>query len=239
MKTRLGRSSNSSRKFISLILSLILLTGCTSTNIYLYRKYLSSDEEAVLIRDLKKAGFTVESNDFSFPDGVQSSRILYSPFLKDASDISKVQNILAAIGWRAPLQQPLVEGNHWYSKNSIGLMIIPPGIDPNDKVLNLTNKFTSSNCLISAELTLKPNGQYYFGYEEDPNEFHEHKSGTWVVTGYPYLKLTSSNKAWDFYYEIVSDKARDLIGQVELITLKPLSTHHIYLNCNLVFGQRA
>ena len=148
--------------------------------------------------------------------------------------------MLNELGFLDANVEPLFKGNHWYGKNSIGLFLLPDGIKQNDKILSedLVKQYTSTKCDITAELVFNRDHTYQIHYQKDPNDKVKHKTGTWEITAYPYMLLTSSNGSWRFYFEIQQSETADLVSKVSLLTLKPLSTHHVYPNCSFVHGLR-
>ena len=227
-------------KYISIILISIFLFGCSTTKVHLYKRYLSTDEVKLITQKLKELDYEVESNTLAFPDEIQKSTVLYSPFIKGKGSLDNLINAIDKLGWPDADIQPLFKGNHWYSKNSIGLFLIPEGMKQNDKMLSqdLVNQYTSEECTLSAKLILNRDNTYQISYENDPNNKTEHKKGKWELTGYPYIQLTSSNGSWTFYFQIQKNITTDLIGKVELLELKPLNSHHVYPNCSFVYGVR-
>ncbi|WP_085297712.1 hypothetical protein [Cognaticolwellia mytili] len=227
-------------KFISVFLISIFLSGCSTTKVYLYKRYLSDDDVLLITQKLEEMDYEVENNTLAFPDEIQNSTILYSPFIEGKGSLDHFISVIAKLGWSDADVQPLFKGNHWYSKNSIGLFLIPEGVEQSDKVLSqdLVNQYTSDKCDHSAKLRLNRDNTYQISYKNDPNNKTEHKMGKWELTGYPYIQLTSSNGDWTFYLEIHNNIITDLIGRVELLELKPLSSHHVYPSCNFVYGVR-
>ncbi|WP_286235665.1 DUF5004 domain-containing protein [Thalassotalea sediminis] len=227
-------------KFISIILIFIFLNGCSTTKVYLYKRYLSDEDVLLITQKLEALDYKVENNTLAFPDEIQKSTILYSPFVEGKDNLDDFISVINQLGWPDVDVQPLFKGNHWYSKNSIGLFLITEGMEQNDKVLSqdLVNQYMSDKCDLSAKLILNQDNTYQISYENDPNNKTEHKSGKWELTGYPYIQLTSSNGYWTFYFEIHKNIITDLIGKVELLELKPLSSHSVYPHCSFVYGVR-
>lgn len=227
-------------KFITIILISIFLIGCSTTKVYLYKRYLSDDDVLLITEKLEELDYEVENNTLAFPDEIQNSTILYSPFIEGRDSLDSFISVINKLGWPDVDVQPLFKGNHWYTKNSIGLFLIPEGMEQSDKVLSqdLVNQYISDKCDLSAKLILNRDNSYQLSYKKDPNNKVEHKSGKWELTGYPYIQLTSLKGEWTFYLEIHKKIITDSIGKVELLELKPLNSHHVYPSCNFVYGVR-
>ncbi|GAA0819519.1 hypothetical protein GCM10009111_23650 [Colwellia asteriadis] len=227
-------------RFITLILISIFLIGCSTTKVYLYKRYLSDDDVLLITQKLEELNYKVENNTLAFPDEIQNSTIIYSPFIEGKDNLDNFISSINKLGWPDVHVQPLFKGDHWYTKNSIGLFLISEGMGQSDKVLSqdLVNQYRSENCDLSAKLILNRDNTYQITYKNDPNNKTNHKSGKWELTGSPYIQLTSLKGEWTFYFEIHKNIITDRISKVELLELKPLNSHHVYPNCNFVYGLR-
>lgn len=233
---------------ISSLLSIcFFLISCSSTNVYLYQRYLTTEQSQTITQTLEKAGYHVETNNLAFPDDVDSSTVLYSPFLTQTSNQNKplddLVEIINRLGFTNLTLQSLYKDNHLYSNNSIGLMLIPHGVIRNDILTtdDLANQYNSEQCRKKEHvtLTLNSDNSYQLIYQQKPTNIQEHLSGQWQITSYPYLELISANKTFHFYFEITKSERVDLISNINTLILKPLNTHHVYPNCNFVYGMRS
>ncbi len=208
---------------------------------HLYKRYLSDEQAQRITQKLEALDYNVKANVLVFPDEIQKSTIVYSPFIDGEKNLDSFIAEIGQLGWPDVELQALFKGNHWYSKNSIGLFLIPEGVKQTDKMhsQDLVNQYNSEQCEVSAQLFLKRDQTYQLLYTKDPNTLTEHKTGTWTLTGYPYIELTSSNGDWRFYFEIHQSNISDVVGKVDLLQLKPLSSHHVYPNCVFSFGVRS
>lgn len=225
---------------VSILFICLLLFACTSTKVHLYTRYLSEQEISIISKKLTKANFEVVPNTFVFPDDIQQSTLLYSPLVKDQDSVNVLLDSLHGLGWVIPTVQPLFAGNHSYTKNSIGLFILPEGGKDNAKLAlpDLVHEYQSKKCDVSVKLRLNRNNTYQLFYADESQVHPAHVNGSWEVTGYPYLQLMSANKIWSFYFEIQKQSEVDQISKVDIIKLKAMNTHHIFPNCSFYYGLR-
>ena len=230
-------------KMISVLLMCFFIFACSSTKVHLYTRYLSAEETEAVTKNLEGLGFDVIANTLVFPDEVQQSTLLYSPFVEGENTLNILIDTLAKIGWLVPNVQPIFAGNHYYTKNSVGLLLLPDGGRQSDKVTrqDLVNEYESENCQASMTLRLNSDASYQFLYlnkASAQSRKSEQLTGSWQITSYPYIELTSLNKMWRFYYEIQKDIETDVVGKIEIIELKPVDDHYTLPKCSFLYGLR-
>ena len=216
------------------------ILSCSSTKVHLYTRYLSVVDTEAVTKNLEEVGFDVIANTLVFPDGIEQSTLLYSPFVEGENTLNILIDTLANIGWLVPNVQPIFAGNHYYTKNSVGLLLLPDGVVKNDQVIrqDLANEYKSKECDTAIKLRLNNDASYQFLYPNKTDNQTEQLTGTWQITSYPYIELTSLNKVWRFYYEIQKNAITDVVGKIEVIELKPLDDHYTLPKCSFVYGIR-
>ena len=219
------------------------ILSCSSTKVHLYTRYLSAEETEAVTKNLEGLGFDIIVNTLVFPDGIEQSTLLYSPFVEGENTLNILIDTLANIGWLVLNVQPIFAGNHYYTKNSVGLLLLPYGVRQSDKVTrqDLVNEYESGNCQDSMTLRLNSDASYQFLYlnkTSAQSRKSEQLKGSWQITSYPYIELVSSNKMWRFYYEIQKNIETDVVGKIEIIELKPVDDHYTLPKCSFLYGLR-
>lgn len=214
--------------------------ACSSTKVHLYSRYLSEQESAEITTAIEDQGFDVIANTLAFPDEIQQSTILYSPFVQKENGVDILIVILNKKGWTIPTVQPLFTGNHFYTQDSVGLFLLPDGIGQSDKIAaqDLVNVYQSNQCESSIALHLNKEGSYQFIYENEKPEGIAALKGVWKMTSYPYIELTSPNDNWSFYFEIQQKIETDVASKIKITELAPVDTHYAFPDCSFVYGQR-
>ncbi len=227
-------------KAITVLLICMFISACSSTKVHLYTRYISEQEEEQLTLKLEELGFDIVSNSLAFPDGIEQSTLLYSPFVEGENSIEVLLNSLEASGWTISSIQPLFAGNHYYTKNSVGLLLLPEGTKQNDQVhrQDLVNEYESKACSASIQLKLNSDASYQFFYPDKTANQQEQLHGSWQITSYPYIELVSSKKSRRFYYEIQRKIETDVVGKIAIIELKPLEDHYTLPKCTFYYGLR-
>jgi len=204
--------------------------ACSSTKVHLYSRYLSEQESAEITTAIEDQGFDVIANTLAFPDEIQQSTILYSPFVQKENGVDILIVILNKKGWTIPTVQPLFTGNHFYTQDSVGLFLLPDGIGQSDKIAaqDLVNVYQSNQCESSIA----------FIYENEKPEGIAALKGVWKMTSYPYIELTSPNDNWSFYFEIQQKIETDVASKIKITELAPVDTHYAFPDCSFVYGQR-
>ncbi|WP_057830464.1 hypothetical protein [Colwellia sp. TT2012] len=227
-------------KMISMVLMCFFILACSASKVHLYTRYLSAQETEGITKNLEAHGFDVIANTLVFPDDVQQSTLLYSPFVEGENRVNVLIATLDKMGWTIANVQLLFAGNHYYTKNSVGLLLLPDGVRQSDKVTqqDLVNEYESKGCDTWIKLSLNSDASYQFLYLNKTDHQSEQLTGRWQITSYPYIELTSSNKMWRFYYEIQKSTITDVVGKIELIELKPVDEHYTWPKCSFVYGLR-
>jgi hypothetical protein len=228
-------------KVISTLLVCFIVSACSSTKIHLYTRYLSAGETQGVTKNLEKLGFDVIANTLVFPDDIKQSTLLYSPFVEGENSINVLIDSLEQSGWVVSNIKPIFAGNHYYTKNSVGLLLLPEGVVKNDQVpaQDLANEYESKQCERSIKLRLNSDKTYQFLYANNAYNENEQLKGYWQITSYPYIELISLNKGWRFYYEIHKNIESDVVGKIEFIELKPVDDQYTLPICSYVYGIRA
>jgi hypothetical protein len=154
-------------KSAGIIVIIWLISACASTKVHLYTRYLSDNETEVVTKKLQGLGFGVISNNLVFPKNIEQSTLVYSPFVEGEDTINRLITSMAEQGWPIPSVQPIFAGNHYYTKNSLGLLLLPQGAKRHDQVhpQDMVNEYQSKDCNISLKLTLHNDASYQFSYQ--------------------------------------------------------------------------
>ncbi|MGY0593966.1 MAG: hypothetical protein ACW7DP_09255, partial [Paraglaciecola chathamensis] len=182
--------------------------------------------------------FTVIENTLSIPEGVSESTIIYSPLLKNREDLSNTLYLLSKVGWSEIKLESFVKGNHWYGKNSLGLILLPNGLINSDWEIKkgLSHKYVGSNCDSQVEIEIQDNNLYKITYTQK-NQIKV-KKGSWKISSYPYFELSTENGSLPMYFEAIKRTEEDLIGKVNIVEIKPIQSYQMFSNCNFSYGLR-
>lgn len=212
---------------------MVIFTGCSSVTVHVNTRYLSEQEARDVIDKLKAAEFNVKTNTQFFPSQVATTTILYSPLLQDREAVFRLEKAVTD-EWPVSYIRALSISNHWYTKNSIGLYLVPENVNPHQgtSAEDLANTYTGWQCKNQVVLSLHPNGD--FSLEKD----HDTYSGSWKVTSFPYLQLSGDNPYLHTYFEVSQHGEVDKIGPVTITSLTPVENDFLPDGCVLTFGLR-
>ncbi|MCP4991670.1 MAG: hypothetical protein GY928_38100 [Colwellia sp.] len=227
-------------KSVIVVLICFFVMACSSTKVHLYARYLSAQETEKVTKNIKKLGFDVVANSLNFPDEIEQSTLIYSPFIEGENRVDILLESLSEVGWNISSVKPIFSGNHYYTKNSAALLLLPDGALQSDKVSkqDIANEYKSTTCELSMILRLNSDATYQFLYSNKMPIQTEQLTGTWQVTSYPYIELVSSNKFRRFYYEVQKSTRTDVVGKIDVIELKPIDDHYKLPKCSFAYGVR-
>lgn len=218
----------------------LLLCGCSQTTVHLYSRYLSDAQIEKISRKLVKADFKVKSNHLAFPKSIAQSSLTYSPVIDDQNAVNQIINELSDIGWEIHHTSMLFIDNHWYKENSVALMLVPSGIDPQAQTnqQDWAKEYTSQNCDLGLTINLRGDGQYQILSNKNLLLNHDYATGTWSISTFPYLELRATDSDWGFFFELSKHVQTDQIGAVSIVELTPMNNYIIFANCTFVHGIR-
>lgn len=211
------------------------MVSCSTTTVHVNKSYLNESESKNIKNRLEEIGFNVEFNEHAYPDDISSTTILYSPFLKEVTAVDNIENLLLDLGYDINSINSLVASNHWYTKNTMGLYIVPKDVVPNDgkSIEDIAKQYKSVNCDTLAELNLQKNGTFLYSQKGEVSV-----SGRWSITQYPYIILEKSKPYLDFYFEIKKSKKSDQISNMEITELQPINSSDLISDCKLTYAVR-
>ncbi|NVK56556.1 MAG: hypothetical protein HWE26_13160 [Alteromonadaceae bacterium] len=227
-----------------LFLFILFLCGCANNpTIYVYAKYLNSTEKekikAVFVGTDK---YRVELNELDLPTTIANNTLLYSPLLRDPNAIESVAELAAIAGYPVQRTQGLTQGNHWYTKNSLALFLLPSNRNARQGLFlqDLVNKYEAKHCEPANSLLLAKDGSFKLISESDQdagnNDLH---SGTWKYRQYPYVELQLYGSSYaDYYFQIKQFEGADKVSAIQFIELVSLNADMLPEGCSFIVGTR-
>ncbi|MCC2616904.1 hypothetical protein LJ739_11695 [Aestuariibacter halophilus] len=220
---------------MSILCLALLMGGCSSSTVVLNARYLSPEMTQQVTQLLQDNGFDVDVNTHAFPQRISDSTLVYSLMLEQQGDVDKLLNLIAALGWSVPSVQPLMNGNHWYKKNTLGVYLVPEGrrIHRFETQAELAQTYQSKDCPSAFQLVLGNNGAFELFRENTVVA-----GGRWSFRAFPYIELTPQGDEWPDYLHIQRQTIRDKISDVLVVTLAPVEAYPWLPACDFEYGER-
>ncbi|NMP31968.1 hypothetical protein HII17_10350 [Thalassotalea sp. M1531] len=222
-------------------LSVICFVGaCSSPTVHIYGRYMSNEQTQSLVNQLVSRSIDVEINHHSFPQTINNTAIVYSPFVTKPEVVHQLEDILMAQHWPVSNVSALVEDNHWFQKNSIGVFIVPEGINPHagTSIVDIANNYHSDNCSNDINLSLHRDGSYTFSREVKSYNYSYGTHGFWRIRSYPYIEMKPMNADRWLYFEVSKQKVNDRLGSALVYRLLPVEEYAAIRGCDFIFGER-
>jgi len=228
----------------SLVLLVFLLSGCASkTTVYVYAKYLDTTqrEEIRNVFDSSQK-YRVQFNEFDFPASVTENTLLYSLILLEPETIDAAAALSTTAGFPIEYTQGLSQGNHWYTKNSMALFLLPKGKD--NKLFffrqDLVNEYKAQDCNETTSLHLHKDGSFTLKMTTKSTvSDRDMVTGEWKYRQYPFLELRKKEAAYaDYYFEIKRFRGADKVSEIDFVELESLNTGSLPENCSFLIGTR-
>jgi hypothetical protein len=228
------------KTLVLVLLFLPFMFGCTNqTTVHLYGRYLSPPITTNIKNTLERAGFNVEVNQLTFPSSIQQSAILYSPLIEDRDAISAIIEQLSLLNYPIHKNQPLVAGKHFYTKNNLGLFILPENENLTKQSIDIANAYKSVNCGHTVSLNLNKDGTYTLFFAQLPfSDTTDYLKGVWHFTEYPYLSLGPKNGYEWFYFKMQQEHTVDKIGKIHKTLLISQDKYSHLHFCDFAYGLR-
>ena len=227
------------KKLLTLVLGL-LVTACSSTKVHLNHRYLDEQQLARITQKLEEAGYNVKVNNFAYPNNISQSTLVYSPMIGDKAAVDNILQLLDAENWPVHSVSPLVSGKHWFTKDSVGLYLLPEGINPHygNTVQDLVSVYKSRACETDVEIHLKADAKFEIVFSEPVSEDRSF-TGAWHSNNYPVIQLTPDDDLWPWYFEVNRTIESDKISNIEVAELVPLNQDKLFPGCKFASGVRA
>ncbi|MCU7554863.1 hypothetical protein OCL06_09655 [Alteromonas sp. ASW11-19] len=216
-----------------LVAVLFVLTACSNTTVHVNTRYLDEQQIADVTQALRRAEFKVKTNAHPYPAGVYSTTVLYSPLLRDRDAVFRLESAVSE-NWPVSHIRVLQMSNHWYSRRSIGLYIVPDNINPQSglSAADLSQAYRTLGCNASGQLTLHDNGEFTL------NLAQQEISGNWHITSFPYIELNADAPYLHTYLEVSQHTEVDKVSPVKVTTLTPMEDKLLPDGCALQYGIR-
>lgn len=233
--------SSTLRYSLTLLLALYI-SGCASpTSIHIYAKYFEDEELQPLVQVLQENEFYVQLNKLDIPVSITENAILHSLLIEDPTVVDRVWRMTVDAGFVLKQTLPLTRNNHWYTKNSLALILFPE--DENGKqgffAQDLHNEYQSSDCDAKIKMRFYRDGTYELTGLEWSEEESPYLKGRWIYRQYPYIELRGHGMEFShIYFEINQDTERDQISEIEILNLRPLEDYLLLRNCSFKHGKR-
>ncbi|WP_233269087.1 hypothetical protein [Paraglaciecola sp. L1A13] len=218
------------------MITLILIIGCSHTQVHLYGKYLSEPEVERISRLLQEGEFLVDVNFLTFPESITRNSLVYSLMLKEPSELTRLAKVASNLGYDIHQEVPLFSNNHAFTHESIGLFLIPTDIDVSAQYLleSVFGTYQSKSCQSETQLILLENKTYSLVNAKKDVLL----SGGWKVTQYPYVQLSGAkNDPWVAPFEVAVTDEIEYGVAVSNTYLMPLSDYVRFDECQFYKGE--
>ncbi|MFD2167817.1 hypothetical protein ACFSJY_16305 [Thalassotalea euphylliae] len=222
------------------MLMLLCVSACSSPTVHLYAKYLDDETEKQVVQQLEEQEFHVEVNRLNYPEMVNQSSIIYSPFVSQKDTVHALEAFMNSQHWTIGYVSALKEGNHWFQKDTIGLFLVPENVQPHSgkNMEDLALTYKSQHCASDINLSLARDGRYRFSKAVKNDKYSYGTQGHWRMRSYPYVELKPLNKGRWLYFEVAQSVSQDQLGEAKLYTLKPLEGYAGIEGCTFEYGER-
>ena len=223
---------------VGIILTGLLAACSNQPTVHLYGKYLSQEARTLLVNELEHNQFKVVENTLDFPHSVEQSALLYSLIVQSPDAVTRISDLVNRQGYELYTVAPLEQGNHWYTKNSLALMLRPPGARGDTQVLtqDLPYEYRSVQCERTLRLLLTPHRSYTL---LDPaNAAAPLSQGSWHYRQAPYLEFRADDGIAFSYYSIKRTLETDIVSPISMLTLTPIQALAGAASCEFNYGER-
>lgn len=216
----------------------LLLSACSTTKVVLYARYLDDDARRVVTESLENKGFEVQTNEYAFPENINHNALIYAPVTSKQAHVDSIVSGVAESGWEIFTLQPLKSNNHWYTRNTYGLFLVPEDVNLQAGVTtrDLVGNYDSTQC--DGQLTLSLGKDYTARVVagSSPEPLWE---GRWRVKAMPVLELfVDSEFEWPMYFEVGQSREVDKISAIDILRLTPVDDYRLLQFCHFASGER-
>lgn len=217
------------------LVCILWLTGCSGKpTVYVYAKYLSDMQTQQLQQALAKNALNVKVNQLYIPTDVDGNTLLYSLLLQQPDTIDKVATIAAAQGFEITHEQALTQGNHWYTKDSVALILFPNKRNGVMFKADLVGNYEVFGCDTSMQLALDSQGRFALTGDAADNLEPAMTRGSWHYRQHPVIELRPHVGVSAYsYFEVSREQTQDQISALTFTYLAPLQARFLSDGCTL------
>lgn len=221
----------------------LFIAGCTTKpTAYVYAKYLSDIEKERLIKTFEQSDkFNMELNEFDVPVEITESTMLYSLLLRDPNTISEAAALAESAGFVLQRTQALTQGNHWYTKDSLALFLIPKRKGAVRRLFkqDLVHHYEGQRCGEGSVLTLNKNGTFALHLRQPNAKTLQLITGEYKYRQYPFIELQKDSLTYaEYYFEIEQFSETDQISKIDFIKLVSINPGSLPKECSFIIGTR-
>ena len=222
----------------------ILLAGCASKpTVYVYAKYLSESQKKEVKEAFEESEqYQIILNDFDMPASISENTLLYSLLLRDPEFIALAEALSVEAGFPIKRTQGMTEGNHWYTKNSLALFLLPENNGSNLVLFkqDLINRYEGKQCENVTALNLESDGTFLLDVQPQSGGYLEDSvKGTWKYRQYPFVELQKAGLTYaEYYFEIQPFTGSDVVGEIDYVELVSLNAGSLPGGCSFIVGTR-
>lgn len=148
---------------IKVILITFFLASCSSqTTVHLFAANLNSTSVTQIETRLVNQGFEVQVNRQPFPESINSNAIVYTPGKYANERVTSMMTAMADLGYIIASTNLIMQNNHSFSANNIGLYLLPEGyvFKKTEYQIPLVNEYGSRDCYHASNLILKKDQKF-------------------------------------------------------------------------------
>ena len=225
-------------RYLSLVVLLYGVFACSSgPQVVLFRYYLSDQDVTDIADKMQQAGLSVVINTLAFPTELTQSTLIYSPMLEDQAVVDLSLDSIRSLGWEVYAVTPLAMQNHRFTRNTIGLYLLPEG---QNNHIELVNEYQNRGCQTETKMIFNQDNTYaiHLAAPITDKALQQQLRGIWKVRSYPYVELQPFDSEQHLYFEMQKEIESDLVGKIEMTKLMPLESYRLFPQCHFVAGVR-
>ncbi|TPV57847.1 hypothetical protein FJ444_11830 [Aestuariibacter sp. GS-14] len=227
-----------------MVMASLFLAGCANKpTVYVYAKYLSESQKKEVKETLEESKqYQIKMNDFDMPASITENTLLYSLLLRDPEFIALAEELSVEAGFPIKRTQGMTEGNHWYTKNSLALFLLPEDNGSNLVLFkqDLINRYEGKQCENVTALNLDNDGTFVLDVQPQSDGYMKDSiKGTWKYRQYPFVELQKEGLAYaEYYFEIQQFTGSDVVGEIDYVELVSLNAGSLPGGCSFIVGTR-
>lgn len=219
---------------------LAVVLGCSaSPQLHVFARYLDEHQVAAIQRQFAQSELELHVNYYSVPADMSHSSVVYSPLLLSPNLLDYVVQQFQTLGFEIQTLTPLSTSNHRFTKNALGVYLIPEHTRFRLNRLDLTKTYVTFDCPVQRKLQLNQDMTFQVLFttpRHEQNNLTLH--GDWQIINDSILELRPAGAEWFIYFDVQRSQSRDQISQIEMLSLLPLDHYPMFNNCPLQIGTR-
>ncbi len=214
------------QRYFSFALLLLVVSCSSQMKVNLFAAHIEKEKVDQVSDAMTSTGLNLSVNQVPFPDSVRGNAIVYTPSNNANKQVYQLINLLEELGYNINSVNLVRIENHRFSKNNIGLYLVPDDFVSNkvNIAMDIVNEYGSVLC--GNNLMLNQDNSFKIEidiWQEDKQDYLQQiVLGNWQKNDADNIILNADTWRTELSFKRKFSIEKSTNGNVQKVTLEPL-----------------